>query len=166
MINVPYLHFIDVTYGKFLFGKFTGIMMHLALQTCRFNEPAMGNISQTFNVVLKWNPESSDINVTEYTIWRKIKLDSFQEREWQLINIVSTFCYSFSSDEQVHVSGLLWFCWSYASIKIVIVKYWHEVKHDCLKQTRLVKNRHRKSCFGLPVKWTQFNSKLRKQIPV
>ncbi|XP_048746177.2 tyrosine-protein kinase receptor torso-like [Ostrea edulis] len=66
-----------------------GIMMHLALQTCRFNEPAMGNISQTFNVVLKWNPESSDINVTEYTIWRKIKLDSFQEREWQLINITN-----------------------------------------------------------------------------
>lgn len=95
MINVPYLHFIDVTYGKFLFGNFAGIMMHLALQTCRFNEPAMGNISQTFNVVLKWNPESSDINVTEYTIWRKIKLDSFQEREWQLINIVSTFVIRF-----------------------------------------------------------------------
>ncbi|XP_061184250.1 vascular endothelial growth factor receptor kdr-like [Saccostrea echinata] len=64
-----------------------GNLKHMAIQTCRVNIPAYGNLSGTFNISLKWSLENTSRDYAEYTVWRKVK--QHQEENWRLISITN-----------------------------------------------------------------------------
>lgn len=68
---------------------FSGTLNYSAIDTCAFNKPPSGNISNTYNIFLKWDYGLYETDISMYTIWRLMKYESFFEKEWQLIASVS-----------------------------------------------------------------------------
>nr|XP_022336376.1 vascular endothelial growth factor receptor 2-like isoform X2 [Crassostrea virginica] len=62
-----------------------GTLNYSAIDTCAFNKPPSGNISNTYNIFLKWDYGLYETDISMYTIWRLMKFESFFEKEWQLI---------------------------------------------------------------------------------
>lgn len=90
--QVQFIVYVSITSNTFPHQQtdfFSGTLNYSAIDTCAFNKPPSGNISNTYNIFLKWDYGLYETDISMYTIWRLMKFESFFEKEWQLIASVS-----------------------------------------------------------------------------